>query len=195
MSRLRRPIVWMVLGLLLERPSYGYEVAARWTRRFSSFLGGEARRVYQIIDQLEKQGLVESVPQDSPRRLRRGRGSQQDRRQYVRVTADGAKAYKIWSLGSTKEDTVNVELLGRIATVRVLGLPAMRVVVERYEEECHERLQDLEAQLSELKPGEAQALEMELVLQHGAIETRAQLEWAEQAHEIIDEHERKEKRR
>jgi DNA-binding PadR family transcriptional regulator len=73
------PVKHVVLGLLLERRSYGYELVQRLTERLSPAWQLTPSGVYWALDQLERAGQIEaalhhsSKPADEPlsRRARR----------------------------------------------------------------------------------------------------------------------------
>lgn len=131
---------WIVLALVIERPSYGYEINARFDRRFSTFMSVNASKIYDSLNRLGDLGLIEVVA--SPDELR-PRG-QESMRRYFRATAHGARAYKRWAAGQPKEDHRRADLLSRVATVGVLGLHAILDVIDRYERDCLRRAQAMQ---------------------------------------------------
>lgn len=65
---------WLVLALVIERPSYGYELAARYDRRFAAFLPLGAGNVYSSLDQLERYKLITQQHSVELRATRGARG-------------------------------------------------------------------------------------------------------------------------
>jgi len=61
----------VVLGLLVERPSYGYELAQRLGTRLD-FLGLQGNSIYRILDRLEDDGWIVEIGERRVRRTRRG---------------------------------------------------------------------------------------------------------------------------
>jgi DNA-binding PadR family transcriptional regulator len=79
---------YAILGLLLRRPSHGYELAVRFGELFGP--GWEINRgqVYDMVHTLEAKGLVERVP---------GSGAETGRRsQRYRATEKGERAFADW---------------------------------------------------------------------------------------------------
>lgn len=76
-----------VLSLVIERPSYGYELFQRFEERFSGLLASRLQHVYRALDRLRLQGLIE------PYELEAEDGSVRDG---VRATAKGARAFRAW---------------------------------------------------------------------------------------------------
>jgi DNA-binding PadR family transcriptional regulator len=64
----RSPIKAAALAVLLESPTYGYEVAKRINRRMGASWHVQAKHIYPVLKQLEADGLVrsESRPIDGP---------------------------------------------------------------------------------------------------------------------------------
>ena len=53
---------YAVLGLLLDQPSYGYEVLVRFRRAFDAAQWGiSPQGLYSSLDRLERDGLIEPV--------------------------------------------------------------------------------------------------------------------------------------
>lgn len=130
----------MVLALVIERPSYGYEINARFHRRFGAFTSVNASKIYDSLNKLGELGMIEVV--DAPRdRRRRG---QESMRRYFRATAHGAGAYRRWAAGQSKDGHKCADLLSRIATVGVLGPQAILHVIDRFERECLRSAQSME---------------------------------------------------
>jgi DNA-binding PadR family transcriptional regulator len=81
-----------VLGLVAERPSYGYQLAQRLEERFPSG-GWERSGVYGALDSLEREGYVEGVGEGA--RGETGRGPP---RKGYRVTEPGREFFREWVL-------------------------------------------------------------------------------------------------
>lgn len=63
-----------VLAALVEAPAHGYDLTNRLNRRMGPMLQADSRRVYEVLEQLEKEGLVCSTEQhaaSAPHRRRR----------------------------------------------------------------------------------------------------------------------------
>jgi DNA-binding PadR family transcriptional regulator len=101
---------WALLGLVIERPSYAYNLADRFERRYKDVLAlSNTGHVYTALSALESRSMVEEIPG-----TRRGR---QPRPRY-RATAKGLEEYRAWLVSQAGEDRRRHELF-------VLGLRAL----------------------------------------------------------------------
>lgn len=59
----RSPIIWALLGLVIQRPSYGYELVQRFERTYAGVLDlSSPSQIYTALDSLSRKALVEEVP-------------------------------------------------------------------------------------------------------------------------------------
>src|ERR1700733_5762571 len=57
------PVNWALLGLVIERPSYAYELAHRFERTYEGALSlSSVSHVYTALATLRDRGLVQEVP-------------------------------------------------------------------------------------------------------------------------------------
>jgi DNA-binding PadR family transcriptional regulator len=120
----------VVLALVIERPSYVYEVWQRFEQRFGSLHNVASSRIYKTIDQLERRGFIEKLPPDE---------KAQDLRQpkpHYRATAAGARYHREWLATSIQEDPRREELLRRLLATTVRDSGAMLKIVDAYERSC-----------------------------------------------------------
>ncbi len=90
------PVNWALLGLVIERPSYAYELAHRFERTYEGALSlSSVSHVYTALTTLKSRALIEEVPG-----TRTGR---QPKPRY-RATAKGLADYRGWLLGQLSED-------------------------------------------------------------------------------------------
>ncbi len=64
----------VVLAALVERPGHGYDLTHRVNRRMGAMLQVDSRRVYEVLEALEREGLASSVEEQAvaaPHRRRR----------------------------------------------------------------------------------------------------------------------------
>jgi DNA-binding PadR family transcriptional regulator len=127
----RSAVKWAVLGLLIEKPSYGYEIAQRFDRRFGEFIRASTSNIYATLDRLEREQLIEPLSaQESLETSKR-----QPKVSY-RATGKGASGYRGWLAERLQENPERTGLLSRLATTGLLGAEAMLDVIDRYEEQC-----------------------------------------------------------
>src|ERR1700684_4706111 len=86
---------WALLGLVIERPSYAYELARRFERTYRDVLSLSSKsHVYTALGALQDRALIEEVPS-----TRTGR---QPRPRY-RATARGVQGYAEWIVSQVEE--------------------------------------------------------------------------------------------
>lgn len=124
--KLTSPLQAIVLGLVIQRPSYGYEIANRCQRLCGSFLRMRYTSVYGALGRLQELGLIEAL---DPMQSRPGPGA---RRRY-RAIAKGGREYRRWMAQEISHETERAELLARIASDGRLGVATIRKVLDEYE--------------------------------------------------------------
>jgi DNA-binding PadR family transcriptional regulator len=107
---MRSAVNWAVLGLLIERPTYVYDLAQRFERRYGSALAlSNIGHAYTALGALEGRGFVQEIPG-----TREGR---QPKPRY-RATPAGRHAYRDWLVALAREE-------GRRRRLLVLALGAL----------------------------------------------------------------------
>jgi DNA-binding PadR family transcriptional regulator len=118
-----------VLALVIEQPSHGYEVWQRFEARFGGLFDVGSSRIYQAVDALLAEGLIEVLP-GAPD------GSRRQPRPRYRATADGARAYRGWLAEELHGDPARLELNRRLLATAADDAAALLDVVDRYEQAC-----------------------------------------------------------
>jgi len=173
---MRSTVNWTVLGLVIERPSYGYELWNRFERLHGDTLPiSGASNVYGALNALRERGLIEEEP---------GRGGSSANRQpkpSYRATPEGLESYGAWVIAQAREHGRRslwfARQLADIAQQPEIALS----ILERYEQAC---LDDKAAKIPTprefpklLVPG----LEDRLASAYGRGVLAATLEWIEYA--------------
>lgn len=179
----RSPVSWLVLALLIEQPSHGYEVSQRYDDRFGSFAALSVPRVYAALDRLRDSGMIEPAVLDTTKPTPK----QHLMRRSYRATAAGVKAYRAWVAERLRDDPQRPQLLARIASSGALGLRGVLDVIDRYERACVEELQSLPTDSAELEGGECslEDLTRSLVTDQQRRELSARREWAIHARRVV----------
>jgi DNA-binding PadR family transcriptional regulator len=182
------PAFWLVLALVIEKPSHGYEIDRRYASRFGWFLPLSTSRVYSLLDRLHDVGMIEQIALESAERPRKQHGL---RRSY-RATPAGARAYRRWVAERMRDDPQRAELLGRVASTGLLGVDAVLDVVDRYERESMQELMALPADSPALERGECSLEELSraLVVDQRRRELRAGRDWVVHARQALEAHRR-----
>ena len=126
-----------VLGLVIERPGYGYQLAQRLEERFGSS-GFAPSGVYSALDQLARDEFVRSAGE-----MGAGRASRAAPRTIYEATAGGVDHFEAWMLDSSPTPPLRDELHMKIALCRPRNVPRLIDVVHGQELACLGRLQDL----------------------------------------------------
>jgi DNA-binding PadR family transcriptional regulator len=103
----------LVLHLLYERPSYGYELCERLRERSAGTLSFEDGAVYPLLHTLERAGLAEGYWEsaaDGPDEPGGDAARKGPRRRYYRLTSKGVQALRAaveeWSAFSSAVERV-----------------------------------------------------------------------------------------
>jgi DNA-binding PadR family transcriptional regulator len=143
MSRLSTKHV--VLGLMIDRPSYGYGLQQQIADRLG-FLGLAESAVYKTIERLEEDGWVEEVGEKRVGRTRRGAP-----RVLYRATPVGVEQFRRWMAEPSDRAVLRDELQTKLALSDPADLPQLLSMAEEQARQCLAEL----AQLS--RPSLAQA--------------------------------------
>src|SRR6185312_11203573 len=136
--RMRSAVNWAVLGLVIERPSYGYELFQRLERRYGGVLDPPISQIYAALNALERAELIEPLPlHERDRALEEGLrpAAKRQPKVHYRATASGARAFREWVAEQMRDDPRHVELLRRIAGTAAAGVDrvgTMRALVDAY---------------------------------------------------------------
>lgn len=134
-----------VLGLLLERPSWGYELVARFERTFGE-QPWEWRvtpaAVYQALKRLESDGMIESNSDEEDER--EPDSTQRRMRQSYRVTGNGARSMREWLVTPMSSSPSQEELLIRVHFGDTSD-ETLRAMLKRHAEVCLEELERVAA--------------------------------------------------
>jgi DNA-binding PadR family transcriptional regulator len=96
---IRSPVTWTVLGLVIERPSYGWELSKRFERLYGDVLpvGGESN-IYRALETLHGKSLIEEL--EEPRTVA---GTSRQPKQHYRATTEGLERYAEWVMAGERE--------------------------------------------------------------------------------------------
>jgi len=162
-----------VLGLLLERPSWGYELVARFERSFGGPYEWSVTptAIYQALRHLEQNGLIRLHPNDDEAE---GEGepsdfSQRSKRQRYRVSGEGARAMREWLAAPMPSSPSQEELLIRLR-FRGADDETLRALLKRHAEVCL-------AELERIAAVPAQTRMERLVKEDRRLAVQARLSW------------------
>lgn len=169
--KLRPSAKLAVLGLVLQRPSYGYELVARFERVFSEQPWEwrvTAPAIYGALRDLEAERMIEPIGAEGAVTSR-----QRQSRQNYRVTADGARSMREWLSTPMPGDPSREEFLIRLHFGDASD-DALRELLRRHAEACLEELERI---------GQAAATTrmQRLVKEDRRLAVQARLSWVDAA--------------
>ncbi len=172
-SPMHSPVNWGLLGLIIERPSYAYELAMRFERTYDGLIALSAvSHVYTALANLRDRGLVEDVPGSRP---------EPRSKRYYQASALGEEEHAQWLVGQVAQERKRQ----RVLSVQLGALsqdPERAIaVLDEYEQACL-------AEIAAAPPGGAEQQGpgvTRLVARLAGEETRlsvaAKLKWAQYA--------------
>jgi DNA-binding PadR family transcriptional regulator len=173
---------YAVLGLVIERPGYGYQLAQRLEERFGSS-GFAPSGVYSALDQLSRDAYVRSAGEMGPGPARRAAP-----RMIYEATPEGVEHFESWMLGSSSAPPLRDELHMKIALCRPREVPRLIEMVYGQELACLARLRDLkQAADSEVGDRREWSRLMRTLARDAEIASwRARIEWLQSARELLE---------
>ncbi len=176
----------LVLGLVIDRPGYGYELNQRIEEQFS-FLGLSRAFVYSALESLERAGFIEPVGPKTAGRTRRG-----SPRVMYRPTEDGVREFGFWM--ATPTDLSRVREAAHVKLLLARSEVELRDLLDhlhRLHRQCVSELNALGAcppvheLTNDAMPWPAAAAL--LVEDARATQIRACSDWLDRACEVVEE--------
>jgi DNA-binding PadR family transcriptional regulator len=167
------PVTGVLLGLLLERPGYGYELAQRMNERMGPAWKLTTSSIYPVLERLESERLVSRTVKEMS-----GRQRQRERVMY-HATEGAEQAFEQWLARPARKEPVRTELLAKIAVARPVDVPRLLAALDEYEHDCLTLLETAADGGAPEQPGEGPwpALLAELIRGATGEHLRAELGW------------------
>ena len=174
---------YAVLGLVIERPGYGYQLAQRLEERFASS-GFAPSGVYSALDQLARDALVRSAGEMGAGPTRRAAP-----RTIYEATAEGLDHFEQWMLEACPAPPLRDELHIKIGLCRPRDLPRLTEAIHGQELACMGRLRDLARRAEEDRadPQEWSGLMRTLARDAEVAAWNARIEWLQSARELLEQ--------
>ncbi|HTB69557.1 MAG TPA: PadR family transcriptional regulator [Solirubrobacteraceae bacterium] len=175
---MRSLVNWALLGLVIDRPSYAYELAQRFERTYEDALSlSSVSHAYLALGALTERGLIEEVP---------GTRSGRQPKPHYRATEAGIEQYRDWLVEQIGEERQRRRLF-------VLGLGALTrdpstalQVLDRFEAVCLKQAAGTPLLSSEGATGEPSSRLIERLLnEENRLAVGAKLEWMRYAREEL----------
>jgi DNA-binding PadR family transcriptional regulator len=132
---------YAVLGLLVQRRGYGYDLVQRFEEQVGPAWQLNAGAIYVALDKLEQEGLVRPVTgsgEAPPTRRRTMRGAP---RVIYEPTADGVERFEEWMEAGTSMSPMREELHLKLALSQPRNLARLVELTYEQEQACLERLE------------------------------------------------------
>jgi DNA-binding PadR family transcriptional regulator len=170
-----------VLGLVIERPGYGYDLARRLQERFGSS-GFAPTGVYSALDQLSSDELVRSAGSRTDTGNERAAP-----RTIYEATPKGVDHFEEWMLGCSSLAPVRDELYMKIALSKPHNLSRLIELARSQEEDCLARLHGLKQPLTSRNGLRAWSEVAILLVRDAEIkQLQARAEWLQKARAIME---------
>lgn len=112
-----------VLGLMVERPTYGYRLQSQASDLLDS-LGISDSGTYKLLQRLEEDGLIEVVDEQA------GTSPRGPKRILFAATEEGLREFERWIASPVTEPRVRDELVARLAVARDQDRPRLLEAAE-----------------------------------------------------------------
>lgn len=132
---MRSTLGWAVLGLVIQQPSYGYELAQRFKQVYEDTLTlSKDAHVYRLLDLLSSHELIEEIPAEAQEAIGQTQGHRSG--PSYRATSLGVTAYQGWLVARMEDERHRQQLFAR--QLAVLEPLTALSVIERCEQEVLE---------------------------------------------------------
>jgi DNA-binding PadR family transcriptional regulator len=170
-----------LLGLLLDRDSYPYELADRLASRLGPAWNLNSGQVSQICRSLERDDMIERVePAENSR----------ERRRVFRIRPSGAEDFEQWFSGvDVSVPRSRRPLMAKLALAGPDRLQTAKDQIDAHERACATRLKELQIEHNGV-PNEAPFVRadhvlLRLSLRADIIQLEGELQWAKEARQMI----------
>ncbi|HUB73733.1 MAG TPA: PadR family transcriptional regulator [Solirubrobacteraceae bacterium] len=174
---------YAILGLVIERPGYAYQLAQRLERRFGSSAFAPSG-VYSALDQLSREGHVRAVGA-----IGRGAVRRASPRIIYKATEAGVQHFERWMLGSTPAPPLRDDLHLKIALCRPRNVPRLIDTLYGQELACVARVRELRRAEAKAAGEESHEFSrrMRVVARDAEIASwKARIEWLQHARELLE---------
>ncbi len=175
-----RPMIsrinWALLGLVIERPGYGYQLMKRFEAQFGELLPlSSDSHIYAALDVLERRALVEERPEKPAARSGVGRQP----RPIYHATTEGRRRYQQWLLAQAGELHRPWLLFVRQLATLASEPEAALQILERYGETCLNQAVEASQKSPPARPDSAAALAGLLTSEEQRLAGAVKLAWVE----------------
>jgi DNA-binding PadR family transcriptional regulator len=168
-----------VLAALVEQPAHGYDLTNRLNGRMGPALQADARRIYEVLDQLEKEELASSVEEQAIEAPHR-------RRRVFSVTALGRQVHADRLRERQPVPLVGADIYALIAFSGPEHAQRLLDMLDEYELDCMEMQEH--AVEAELERGSWRSRMLNMTRAAVSEQLQAELRWITRVRREIEEH-------
>jgi DNA-binding PadR family transcriptional regulator len=169
---------WVLLGLVIERPSYGLELYHRYERAYADVLPVSSRsHIYTALDVLQARGLIETIPDH-------GTVGRQPKPHY-RATQLGVRVYQEWLVGQVDAQLRQQQLWVRQLAIFAADPSAALGVLDRYRNRYLAGVGDI-GHPADSSPASSRDLVERLVIEQQRISVGGMLTWLQTANAYFE---------
>lgn len=162
---------WALLGLVIERPSYAYELAHRFDRAYDGALSlSSTSHVYTALRSLLDRKLIEEVP---------GSGTGRQPKPRYRATSGGLEHYQRWLIGQLSEERRRQRLFAMELAALMSRPELARAVIDGYEQECLREAGERTPSQDDASDGSRAQLAARLASEENRLAVGARLAWVQ----------------
>jgi DNA-binding PadR family transcriptional regulator len=176
---MRSMVSWALLGIVIERPSYGYELALRFERTYGETLEISSRsHIYAALDTLARRGLVEEhATRDGESAARR------HPKAHYKATPQGIEGHREWLVSQLAEQRRR----SRLFTIQLAKLDPDTALelLERYERYALQQSTRPQATAKREPDAKPEELVERLVAEEERLALDARLAWIEYARQEL----------
>lgn len=170
-----------LLGLLLDRPAYPYQLVSQLAQRLGPAWKVNSGQVYNAMDSMERAGLIERAPEAS---------RDHEGRHVYQVTEQGiAEFERFFEEACDSARLPRRPLLVKITFGGPQRLPDALRRLDAYERKCAQTLKEISHQREELQTGgpapHAHDLLLRLSLSADLFQLEAEVRWCRHAREML----------
>jgi DNA-binding PadR family transcriptional regulator len=173
------PLRGALLGLLLERPGHGGELANRLIARLGETWRIDPNDVYRLLEGLEAEGLASS-------REEARRGNERRTRLVYHPTEQTPRALTCWMETLMPREPVRLGLQAKLAVAREQDMRRLLAALREYERECLALAQLVGPSDGPSRSWAALCMECTRDAVYGMLQ--AEIDWATRTRQRIDEY-------
>jgi DNA-binding PadR family transcriptional regulator len=173
------PLKGAILGLVWARRGLGSPGGARRRARLGPSWAIDPKRLYRMLDQLERASLISGTVESDPENPRQ-------QRTVYSATELAPGALRMWLETLAPREPTRVEIQAKVAAAREQDVPQLRQALLQYERECLELLR--QGSGPPLPVRSWMGLVMDIVRDASDAQLRAEIEWAKRTRQRIEEH-------